>query len=157
MPKFQRTTDEVERFELIKNGYYPFEVTGYEQGISTGKTQGCDYVGLRVKFFTDATFTKPIGMWTERLTFPQSMDRELNRFLTSVLNSFAICTGMHGEVGQEVEFTEGAVIGLRGVAYVKQVKRKDSGELTNRVDRWATDKEKFARVVTLDEEETKPF
>ena len=85
------------------------------------------------------------------------MEKDLAQFLVGVLNMFKNCTSMRGDVGEEVTFDQAHCIGLRGVAFVKQVKRKDTTELTNRVDYWATDKEKFQRVVRMEEEENIPF
>lgn len=158
MPKHQFTEEEVPQFEMLKPGDYCFEVAGFESGISNkGRTNGCETVTVKVKFFTDRTFSKPMAQWSERLTFPQTRDKELNQFLGGLLNMFKKCTNMHGNVGEEVEFTEGTVLGLRGVAKVKQEKRSDNGEMTNRVDRWLTDKEKFPRVVKFEDDDDKPF
>lgn len=160
MPKFQYTEEEVPKFEVLKNGDYHFEVVGFATSLGKGKVNGCDVVELKVKWFADRTFSKPIAQWTEYLTFPQTQDKDLNRFLGGMLNMFAKCTGLSVEPGQELELNERTCLGLRGVAAVHRRTKKDKegkpiGE-TNQVDRWLTDKEKFPKVVEVDDEE-KPF
>jgi hypothetical protein len=60
---------------------------------------------------------------------------------------------MQAEPGEELDFNEGTIIGLRGYANVKQEKRADNGELTNRVGRWLTDKKKFPRVIRVEDDD----
>lgn len=158
MPQFTYTDEDVPQWELLKTGDYYFQVVGFDEGIANkGKTNGCPIVTMKLRFFTDRTFQKPVAQWTERLTFPQTGDRDLNKFLGGLLNMFAKCTNMRIVVGEEVDFNEGRCIGLRGVARVRQEKRSDSDAMTNRVDRWLTDKEKFPRVVDAPEDDDKPF
>lgn len=162
MPSFQYTGDDVPQFELLKSGNYGFEVIGADKGISnSGKTNGCETLSIKVKFFTDNEFKKPVAQWTERLTFPQLSGRDpktmdLNKFLNGVCNMFVKCTNMKAEVGEEITLEPETVIGLRGVAHVTQVKNERSGEMQNRVKTWLTDKEKFERNApsTIDEADT---
>lgn len=161
MPSFNYTDEEVPQFELLKLGEYPFEVVGFDSGLSNkGRTNGCETATVKVRFFRDEKFDTPIAQWSERLTFPQTRDSDLNKFLSGILNMFVKCTNMQATVGEDLEINEDNCIGLRGIAKVKQEKRNDNGELTNRVDRWITTGKKFARVVKMDDfdsGETKPF
>lgn len=159
MPKYQYTEEEVPQFELLKNGDYHYEIVGFETGIANkGKTNGCEIVTLKVRFFTDRTFEKPIAQWSERLTFPETQSDDLNKFLQGTLNMFAKSSNMPRTPGAELDFSERTCIGLRGVARVSQEKREDNGELKNRVKLWLTDKEKFPqRVISQIEPEDRPF
>jgi len=151
MPSFQFTNEDVPQFELLKSGNYGFEVVGADVGISnSGKTNGCETLSLKVKFFSDKEFKKPLAQWTERLTFPQLTGTDektvnLNKFLNGVCNMFVKCTNMKAAPGQDITLDPSSVIGLRGVCNVTQVKNERSGEMQNRVKTWLTDKEKFPR------------
>lgn len=160
MPKYQYTEEEVPQFELLKPGDYPFEIVGFETGIANkGKTNGCETVSVKTKFYSDKTFKTPVAQWTERLTFPETSNKELNSFLQGTLNMFVKCTGMAPKPGDELEFTERRCLGLRGIARVSQEKREDNGEMKNRVKIWLTDKEKFPqRVISpIEDDEARPF
>jgi hypothetical protein len=155
--KYITTTDEVQQFELLKHGSeWPFEIVNSETAIApqnAGKIRGCDQTELRVKFFTDATFTKPVGMWTENLTFPHDgTDADTAQFLRGMINAFIKCTGIASGPGVEVDLSPKSVTGLRGWAKVKvrryerkgEEKGKGTGE-ANQVSNWLTDREKFPR------------
>ncbi len=150
MPKAIFTGDDVDRFELLKPGDYAFEVIGYEAGLSnSGKTSGCEIVTLKLKLFSDATFSKPVAVLSDRLTFPGTGGRDLDRFLNAQLNMFAKCTGLAGAVGEAIEYSEAACVGLRGWLRVKQVKSEKTGNMMNRIDFFRTDKGQIAKVVQM--------
>lgn len=150
MPKAIFTGDEVDRFELLKPGDYAFEVIGYEAGLANGgKTSGCEIITLKLKLFSDATMTKPVAVLSDRLTFPGTGNRDLDRFLNAQLNMFAKCTGLAGAVGEEVEYSEAACVGLRGWLRVKQAKSDKTGDMVNRIDFFRTDKGRIQKVVNV--------
>ncbi len=161
MPKFTYTGEDNEqlKFELLKAGDYPFELVALDTGFSTGsKTRGCEQAELKLKFFTDATFTKPLGQWTETLTFPDDSirDKDTRKFLTGRLNMFAKSTGIFADVGDAIEIDEHSV-GLRGwAAVVIEARRDRDGKnvidpntnkqsFRNKVDFYRTDKPKLER------------
>lgn len=150
--KIKYTTEEVPEFTLIPAGQHPFEVVGYDSSIAKGdKTNGCDQVVLKLRFFRDKEFKQPLGQFSERITLPgddeQSglwmRDRDLADFLNQIASMFAKCVGFDLNEGEEVEFNE-TLIGRRGLAYVAQTpKRSNPTEKYNHVKTWITNGEKF--------------
>jgi len=129
-------------FELLPEGDYCFEIVGFDLGISTGgKTKGDDQMELKVAIFKDATFTKKLAQWTENFQFSKSVEWKIELF--------AKCSGITigGRIpndGEEIEFTEDTVLGLRGHCTVHQNEYTPAGssekKKNNRVSVWITNK-----------------
>jgi hypothetical protein len=135
MPKYQYTEEENERFDLLKAADYPFEIVGYDSGISKSqKTNGCDQMELKLRFFTDTTFSTPVGQWTETLTFPDSGRPDTDRFLQGRLNMFVKSANMRAAIGQEIEFDEVSTVGLRGWAHVTQEPKQTKNPTTQKYE-----------------------
>lgn len=158
MPKFTYTEEEVPVFELLKSGPFAYEVVGFEQGIQNGgSTNGCDKVDLKLKLFTDATFTKPVGQFTKLLIFPQTGKPDTDRFLQGGLNMFIKSAGIEAAVGGEIELDEHTCMRRRGWCHVtqKQVIRNKvpqfidgdpkRPEMRNEIDRFITDRPRIER------------
>ena len=131
MPKFDSKA-ESQVFEHI-TGDYPFEIAAVDQGISTGaKTRGSETREVKLKFYTDATFTKPIAQWTEDF-----INSENCIWKWSV---FAKCVGITLNDGEEFDITE-SWIGRRGWASCKpQASQTDTTKKYNRVVAFLTNK-----------------
>jgi len=151
MPKIAFTTTEAPLSERLK-GDYVFEVIGVDFGISTsrGVTNGSDLMELKLKFFADATFSKPLAQWTETLYFHESCDWKICQFL--VCANFKV-GGRIFQKGDDTELTTENVVGLRGWASVspemsnsEEEKKKPEAERKryNRVQVFITNKEKLA-------------
>jgi hypothetical protein len=163
MPKTTFKTPEPPLNERL-NGDYPFEVVGCDFGISTskGKTNGSETMELKLKFFRDATFAQPLAQWTETLYFHESCDWKVHQFM---LAANLQVNGRLVQKGDDVEFTEYLVIGLRGWATCLPEKDKsnatdDAGRVKeyNRVRAFITNKQKLDKHVTVgDGTEDSPF
>ena len=150
MPVAKFTKPEAPVFEKL-NGDFPFEVVGVDFGLSTSqKTNGCDTMELKLKFFKDDSFAEPVSQWTERLIFHEDTMWKINQF--------ALCANLQVDgrlIGEndEVEYNEHAVIGLRGWAKCAQRKGfKDPSKEFNSVQIFYTDKPKLAKHVTVADE-----
>ncbi len=118
--KFTVTTTEVPEFKLLPHGSESrFEIVGWGTGLQTsGKTNGCTYIEVKLKFYADAEFKQPVAQWTERITMPDAgIGKDLAEFLEGICNSFVKCIGL-GAVGEEVELGDN-IIGYRGWAKIK--------------------------------------
>jgi hypothetical protein len=163
MPKTTFKTPEPPLNERL-NGDYPFEVVGVEFGISTsaGKTRGSETMELKLKFYRDATFAQPVALWTETLYFHESCDWKVHQFMVAANLQF---DGRLVKPGDEVEFTDHTVIGLRGWATCAPEKdtrgnTDESGKVKeyNRVRAFITNKPKLDKhVAVADGTEDSPF
>lgn len=148
MPKTTFKTPEPPLNERL-NGDYPFEVVACDFGISNskGKTNGSETMELKLKFFRDATFEKPVAQWTETLYFHESCDWKVHQF--SLAANLQV-EGRLVKVGDEIEYTENMVIGLRGWATCMPEKSTtDASKEYNRVKVFLTNKEKLPKHVQL--------
>lgn len=175
MPKFTYTEEENERFELLKNGDYPCEVVSYDSDLSkSSKTRGCSQISLAFRFYEDSKFEKPVAQWTETLTIPDvmSLAKDTARFLAGRLNMFAKSFNIAVKKGEEIEFDELTVLGLRGWCHVTREPRqtKDQGGnyvammgednkpvFRNKVDYFPTDKARLERAPRQPEVDETPF
>jgi hypothetical protein len=132
------------QFEMIPDGDYPFEVMACDFSISTGnKTAGSEVMEVKVRFFKDSTFTKPMAQWTESLIFHPSCDWKISVF-TKCANM--LVDGQLPADGAEIDYTAEAVVGLRGWATVRnKPSTQDKDKRWNYVAAWLTTKEKLAR------------
>jgi hypothetical protein len=106
MPKFDSKAENV-AFEVI-SGDYPFEIVAVDNSISKGdKTRGSDVREVKLKFYSDATFAKPLAQWTEDF-----INYETSQWKWSLL---AKCVGFELTDGQEFDIDQ-AWIGRRGWA-----------------------------------------
>jgi hypothetical protein len=115
------------------NGEYPFEIIAVDSGLSNGtKTNGSDSREVKLKFYENDKFEKPIAQWTE--TF---IDHESTAWKYSV---FAKCVGLEFASGQSFDI-DAAWIGRRGWANCKpQADRNDAAKQYNRVAQFLTNK-----------------
>jgi hypothetical protein len=129
MPKFDSKAESVS-FELI-NGDYPFEIVAVDNAISQGeKTRGCDVREVKLKFYQDATFTKPLAQWTEDFI---AADNCIWKW-----SVFAKCIGNMLVDGEEFDIDH-SWIGRRGWATCKPEEDKDKTKIdaqTGRVKRY---------------------
>lgn len=142
MPKFDSQA-EAPIYQLL-DGDYPFEVVAVDNGISTGaKTRGSEVREVKLKFFTDTTFTKPMAQWTE----------DFINFETSLWkwSTFAKCVGAPLVHGEDFDITA-AWIGLRGWATCRphlpeseKTKKAEEQKRYNRVAAFITNKGKLER------------
>lgn len=160
MAAFIPTNEEVERFDLLAVGYYPFEILDVDTGLGKGKTSSNTALSLKLKFYADKELTKPVGQWTERLTLPLPPDeclskesQDLNRFFQGSCNMFVKCAGVKFEMGKPIELDASTLVGCRGICHtghkLKQNSPKDAPKTADYwfsyVDRWPTDQQKFPR------------
>lgn len=147
MPGYKFGDSENRVFETVAKGDYILEVVGVEFGLSEGpKTRGSDTATLRVRVDgREAPFD-------ERLTFHPSCEWKIDTFIKSVN---LLVDGKPPAKGQQIEFTDRMLLGLRGWATVG-VKQgiKDPTKQFNEVVTWLTNKEKLVkRAVELPPEE----
>ncbi len=137
MPKFDSKAEQA-TWQLL-DGDYPFEIIAVDTAISKGaKTRGADVREVKLKFYADATFTKPMAQWTEDF-----IDAENCVWKWSV---FAKCVGFVLIDGQDFDIDE-SWIGLRGWATCKpQASQTDKDKKYNRVAVFITNKGKLERV-----------
>lgn len=140
MPKFDPKAEQT-AFQLL-DGDYPFEIVAVDNAISKGaKTKGSDVREVKLKFYTDTTFTKPMAQWTEDF-----IDAENCVWKWSV---FAKCVGIVLTEGQDFDITE-QWLGLRGWATCKpeastSTAATDKERKYNRVAVFITNKGKLER------------
>jgi hypothetical protein len=150
MPTYKFTDQDNQTFELLPAGDYPFEVTGVDFGIqSGGKTNGSDYMELKVTLYKDATFAQKLSLIRDRIIFHPACAWRADCFVKSAALTV---DGQPPAKGQEIEFNDEAVVGLRGWCSVKVESYKNkSGEdaKANRVAVWLTNKPKLPRAVEV--------
>lgn len=133
------------QFELLPDGDYPFEVVAVDFSISKGRaTAGSDVVELKLRFFSDKTFTKRRAQWTEDLIFHENCAWKVSVF-TKCTN--ILVDGKVPPDGAELDYSESTMMGLRGWATVRTEEYEKNGQRkkANRVASFLTDREKLPR------------
>lgn len=150
------TPTDAPRNELLK-GDYPFEVVGFNIGIyQYGKEEkGSECVELKLKFFADSTFTKPLAQWTENFVLHERWDWKLHQF--NVCANVQV-DGRLIRPGDEFDYNENSCVGLRGWATCAPEMDKDASKIDsrtgkrreyNRVRVFIVNKEKLAKHVDV--------
>ncbi|HYG22748.1 MAG TPA: hypothetical protein VEH04_08205 [Verrucomicrobiae bacterium] len=135
---------EFTQFEMLPDGDYPFEIVAVDFALSTGnKTNGSETMECKVAFFRDKAFEKKAAQWTETFIFHPSTEWKLSVF-TKCANM--LVNGKVPADGEEIEYTEATVKGLRGWASVRnKAGTQDKEKRFNYVAAWITNKEKLPR------------
>lgn len=138
MPKFDSKAQQVSNEQL--KGDYRFEVVAVDTGISQGaKTRGSDVREVKLKFFADEAFTKPVAQWTEDF-----INYETSLWKWSV---FAKCVGVKLTDGEEFDI-DASFIGKRGWATCEpKASQSDPSKKYNRVVAFITTKQIAPAVV----------
>jgi hypothetical protein len=146
MPSFQFKDSDNKVFELLTPGDYVAEVKSCEFGIqSGGKTNGAE--NMELKFGFDG---HEAGAF-ETLIFHPSCEWKIDTFVKSMN---LLIDGRAPRKGENIDFTEHMVVGLRGWVTVKtevyEKKGDERGKPTGKANRIAvfiTNKEKLAKRV----------
>ena len=149
MPKYDPTAT-APTYEIL-SGDFPFEIVGVAKGISAGpKTNGSDCHDIKLQFYADATFTKPVSKFDEGL-----IDHPSCAWKYSVI---AKCVGLQVPPGSDLAPDE-SWLGYRGWAKCEpKPGLKDPKKEWNSVLIFYTDKPKIApRVIEKKSEEDVPF
>lgn len=150
-------------FELLPDGDYPFEVVACDFTLSTGaKTRGSDQMELKLAFYRDAKFERKIAQWTETMIFHPNCEWKISVFAKC---ANVMVGGKAPGDGEEIEWTAGLVLGLRGWATVHSQegtseRAKAEHKRFNRVLAFITNKEKLERCIaaaTTEPQEEYPF
>jgi hypothetical protein len=123
-------------FELVPDGDYEFEVVKCDFEISAAS----DTNGSEVMKLSLSLSGKPGTNIMDKLTFHPKWDWKVDTFMK--------CCGMKAQKGDQIEFTEQTVLGLRGIAKicVKGYKKRDGSQGTaNNVACFYTDKQKLPK------------
>lgn len=144
MPKHVFKDSDNIKFELLPKGDYIVEVVGVEFGIQKPGTEtaGSDIMKIKVK--VDG---KP-NQWEERFIFYKSCEWRIDTFVKCM--NFLV-NGKPPVKGQEIDYTEESLMGLRGWVTIgvreqkKTVNNITETTLYNEVLVWLTDKPKLAR------------
>lgn len=154
MPSYTFTDQDNQVFELLPAGDYPFEIVGVDFGIqSGGKTNGSDYMELKVMLYKDASFQQKLAQVRERCIFHSSTAWKVDCFVKS---ANLLVNGKPPAKGQDIEFDADSVVGLRGWCHVKveDYKSKEGeAKKANRIGTWITNKAKLPRAVSAPAEE----
>jgi hypothetical protein len=143
--KFDKPTDAPQNEVLT--GDYPFEVVGFDVTLCPfGKEEkNSDMMEVKIAVFKDTTFTQKLAQWTEKIVFHPKWAWKLHQFTASTHMQH---DGRDAQPGDEINYDESTVIGLRGWAKLKpEQDRNDKDKKYNRVWVWLSDKEKLPRHV----------
>lgn len=151
MPKFDSKAENV--VTQLLDGDYRFEIVAVDSGISTGpKTRGSETRDVKLKFYADAEFTKPLAQWTEDFI---NADNCVWKW-----SVFAKCVGMEFGEGEEFDITD-RWIGRRGWATCKpQTSTTDKDKKYNRVAVFIVNKQRIPPAVrneSSEDREPLPF
>ncbi len=152
------TPTDAPRNEIL-TGDYPFEVVGFDCGLCPfGKEEkSSEMVELKLKFFADKTFSKPLAEWTERIVLHSKWEWKLHQFNAA---ANVQVDGRPIQVGDEFDYNEHSCVGLRGWAKCEPENDKDKTKIDdrtgqvkryNRVAVFITNKEKLAKRVDVGE------
>jgi hypothetical protein len=152
--KFDKPTDAPQN-ELL-TGDYPFQIVSVDFSLCKWETKdsakefghsekGCDQMELKIAVFKDTTFTQKLAQWTEYIVFHPKWAWKLHQFTASTHMQH---DGRDAQPGDEINYDESTVIGLRGWVKLKpEQDRNDKEKRYNRVWVWLSDKEKLPRHV----------
>ena len=153
MPSFKYTDAEPKVYELWPLADYVGKVTACEFSIMQGgKTNGSDAMELTIEFerknpTTGAVEKKEVN---EKLIFHDSTAWKVDQFVKSFN---LLIDGAPPKKGQEIEWTEYRVVGLRGWATLGieeyTSKRDNKLKKINKIVSFITNKEKLSKVVDI--------